>query len=436
MKTICRSITVLFSIVLVASCAQMTRIARQPEPEPVPLTAAHFRAKAVAHENHGDLPQALLAWQVAATIKDDPNTRKAIANLKQTMAAEAELHFKSGLASYRSGNLAKARIDFLKTIRVQPKHRGARYYLKTRLHASQQTVYKVRRGDSYSKIAAQIYGDPKKAYLVAYFNNNDPLKPLLAGTTLLLPVLDTRARQSRPSINTWLAKAQKALGKKKYDTALAYTAKIRKELAGHPKALKISDQAHFGKAAAYSAKGRYLEALKHLKKVRPSFSGRNQAIARARQHLLKQALEEKMRLAKTQMDQQTYDNAIHITEEILAQYPNHKQARKIHDEARYALAKQLIDGGEPVAAVEVLEKSDLSYKDTDQLLSLARARVKSQAEKHYRKGVNHFINEDLAHAIEQWRLALELNPEHPKASQDIENAMRLLEKYKTLETKP
>ena len=56
---------------------------------------------------------------------------------------------------------------------------------------TKQTTYKVHRGDSYSKIAAQIYGDPKQAYLIAYFNDHDPLKPLLTGVTLFLPVLDT-----------------------------------------------------------------------------------------------------------------------------------------------------------------------------------------------------------------------------------------------------
>jgi hypothetical protein len=59
--------------------------------------------------------------------------------------------------------------------------------------------------------------------------------------------------------------------------------------------------------------------------------------------------------------------------------------------------------------------------------------MKSQAEAHYRNGVKHFINEDLELAIEDWKHALELNPDHPKARQDIENAERLLEKLKAFE---
>ena len=70
------------------------------------------------------------------------------------------------------------------------------------------------------------------------------------------------------------------------------------------------------------------------------------------------------------------------------------------------------------------------------VLSLARARTKSQAETLYRDGVKQFINEDLEKAITTWKKVLELNPEHPKARQDMENAERLLEKLKALDKAP
>lgn len=436
MNTINRPFTMLLCILALLICTATIHLPPAAHAAPTPLSAKSFEEKALAHEKNGNLRQALLAWQIVAKIKSDPRAQQAIDDLKQAIAAEAELNFKRGLSYYRSGMFAKARNAFLRTIRVAPMHKGARYYLKKRLHMTGQTVYKVRRGDSYSKIAAKIYGDPKKAYLIAYFNDQDPVKPLLTGVTLFLPVLDTRARQAKPNINTWEAKAQKALDEKKYDTALAYTAKIKKELSGHPKALQISDEANFAKASAFTADGKYLSALEHLKQVRPSYKGRNEAISRARHHLLKRALKEKISEAETHLKEQAYERAIHVTEEILAQYPKNERARAIQNASRNTLAKQLLDGGEPTAAIELLEKTDPGYKNTEMLLSLARARVKSQAGKHYRKGVNHFINEDLENAIHEWRKALALNPDHPKARQDIENAGRLLEKYQTLDSKP
>ena len=85
------------------------------------------------------------------------------------------------------------------------------------------------------------------------------------------------------------------------------------------------------------------------------------------------------------------------------------------------------------SAMPAISRIEPSYEDTGQLLSLARARMKSQAETLYRDGVKYFINEDLEKAVETWKKALELNPEHPKARQDMENAQRLIEKLRALD---
>jgi tetratricopeptide (TPR) repeat protein len=428
--------TILFWVMTFCSCAGFLHAPSPTGPAMLPVSAQHFRERALAHEHSGALRQALLAWQIAQAIEDNPMTRQAIDHLKRTMTTQADAHFKIGLSYYAAGDFGKARNSFLETIRIQPDHSGARYYLKTRLHTVEQAVYKVLRGDSYSKIALKIYGDPKKAQLIAYFNDHDPIKPLLAGTTLLLPVLDPSSLHPRPDINHWIAQAQKALDQNRYDTALALVDKIKKEIPDHPKVLQISDQAHFAKARALLTTQQYLAALKHLKQVRPSFKGREKFLAQARHHLLQQALDKNLQLAEHHLARQEYDSAINVTEEILSLYPSNAPAKALSNEAQYALGKQLLERGEYAAAIELLQKSDPSYKEIRQLLSLARARVRSQADAHYRKGVNYFINEELKQAIIEWRQSLALNPDHPKARQDIENAQHLLEKYQALETVP
>ena len=47
--------------------------------------------------------------------------------------------------------------------------------------------------------------------------------------------------------------------------------------------------------------------------------------------------------------------------------------------------------------------------------------------------MKHFLNEELEKAIASWKKALALNPKHPKAAQDIENAERLLDKWRNLD---
>jgi hypothetical protein len=54
------------------------------------------------------------------------------------------------------------------------------------------------------------------------------------------------------------------------------------------------------------------------------------------------------------------------------------------------------------------------------------------AQIYYRNGVKDFINEDLESAIAEWEKALVCNPDHEKASENIDNARRLLEKIETL----
>ncbi len=427
---------ILLSVLLVCSCADLLKFSIAENPAPGPTSAQYFREKALTLEDGGELRQALLAWQIAATLEEDRQTRQALSALEQTIANTAELKFKEGLTDYRAGEFAKARQAFLKTIRLVPTHKGARYYLKTRLHTTDQGAYKVRRGDSYSKIASQNYGDFYAAYLIAYYNDLDPLKPLLAGTTLLLPVLDMKTGRPKPSVTLWITKAQKALNQKRYDTALALVAKLKKRTSGNPKVSQISDRAHYGIGMQYLNDQKELAALNHLKQVRPSYPGRKKALAQARGHIQKQALAENLKLAEQHLSNKEYESVINITEEILRQSPANTESKALLNAAHYALGKQLLESGEMVAAADLLGKADKTYKDTSQLLSLAKAKIRSEADAHYRKGVNYFINEDLERAVAEWRRALALHPQHPKARQNIENANRLLEKYKALETKP
>jgi cytochrome c-type biogenesis protein CcmH/NrfG len=51
---------------------------------------------------------------------------------------------------------------------------------------------------------------------------------------------------------------------------------------------------------------------------------------------------------------------------------------------------------------------------------------------HYRNGVKHFINEDLKAAVDEWEKALDCNPDHAKARENIANARRIMKKIETM----
>jgi tetratricopeptide (TPR) repeat protein len=53
---------------------------------------------------------------------------------------------------------------------------------------------------------------------------------------------------------------------------------------------------------------------------------------------------------------------------------------------------------------------------------------RSGAERHYNKGVAHFLIQELPQAVKEWEEALRLNPEHPNAGMDLQKARNIMKK--------
>ena len=396
--------------------------------------AETYRDKALAQEKRGELQAALLTWQVVARLEpQNERTPKIIKTLKRAIDNAARVHYQEGVRLYRNGDESGARREFLITLRLKPDHKWAARFLKKRLHVRPRTYYKVLRGDSFIRIATKIYRDPTKAYIIAYFNDLDPQKPLLAGKTLIMPELEAKYLLLQPNTSAVLDQAQKALEEKHYQEVLELTARIKENEPGHSKARHLADSARYQYGLSLLEKKRNLAAMEQLKKVSPSFKGRNKAIRRARNSIQNQVVAEKMKKAEADLQHKDYAGVINITEEILSLSPDHPEAKALSNTAHYALGKLLIDQNENARAIEVLSAIEKNYEDTAQLMTLAQGRLNAEAETHYRNGVKHFLNEELEKAIQEWKQALALNPKHPKAGQDIENAMRLLDKWRGLE---
>jgi tetratricopeptide (TPR) repeat protein len=396
-----------------------------------------YREMALAFEKQDEPQQAILCWEAVAQLAPaKQDVPKIIADLKRKAAKAARGHFQRGLEQYQAGDLNKAMREFLIAIRLDPGNEQARYYLKTRLQNPDQTVYRVQPGDSFIKIASDVYKDPTKAYWVAYFNDLDPRKPLQIGTNLLLPALEKAYLIPRSDIQNLLAKARKAFEKKHYTRVYSLTEAILKEIPNHPQASKLADAARFDQGMDLMRQKHYLAAIELFKQISPRYPKRDAVITKARDRVRRQAIDVKLEEARRLLRSAAWGSVINATEEILKQDPNNDKAKMLFSNASYKLGKLLLDRGQAVKAIEVLSRIEPSYEDAGQLLSLARARVKAQAEVLYRDGVKQFINEDLERAIQTWKKVLELNPDHLKARQDMENAQRLLEKLRALDKKP
>ncbi len=433
MRRFCRWLPVILLLVCSTGCRSTWQdITDRLTPLPV-----HYRQRALQHEQAGEYHQALLAWRVSHRLDpDNSEVKKAIASLKKTISRQSQYHYHNGLKLYKAGDFTKARQAFLTVIRINPWHSPSRHYLKTSLQNPSRATYKVKRGDSFIRIATKFYEDPSKAYMIAHFNGMNPKKPLLTGTVLRLPVLDPAILLPKSNIKSLLQQAQKAYDRQAYEQVVAFTTKILDEIPGHPKARHLADEALLNTGKKLMKREQYRQALAQYKKISPKHKMRAQSIKMARLELERQDLAKKLESAQSYLDRGDFPETMDAAEEILDQHPDNAQARELLNLAGYASGKMLLEKGQEKEAIERLNKVDPEYSDTAQLLSLARARTKATAETLYRDGVKHFINEDLERAIAAWQEALNLNPDHPKARQDMENATRLLEKWRDLEKAP
>ena len=80
-------------------------------------------------------------------------------------------------------------------------------------------------------------------------------------------------------------------------------------------------------------------------------------------------------------------------------------------------------------ALERFNHVDPGYRDVRDLIASAKIQL---AEVHYISGIKYFTEENLDKAVEEWEETLKLNPQHPKAKGDIENAAKLLQKLKEI----
>ena len=112
--------------------------------------------------------------------------------------------------------------------------------------------------------------------------------------------------------------------------------------------------------------------------------------------------------------------------------PDPTAVARLAAEARYREALEYYDHQRYREARAVLENMEESHEAGTALKATVHDRLVELAQVHYRNGVKHFINEDLNKAIAEWEIALDCDPDHAKARENIENARRLLEKIETL----
>ncbi len=122
-----------------------------------------------------------------------------------------------------------------------------------------------------------------------------------------------------------------------------------------------------------------------------------------------------------------YNEALSVAEEIILYDPVNSKINDLINASYYQMGKKLNREKKYQEALSMFNHLDPDYKDVQENIILVKNNL---AERHYNRGIKYYIDEELDKAIKEWETTLSLNPGHPKAKNDIENARSLL---KTLE---
>jgi tetratricopeptide (TPR) repeat protein len=299
--------------------------------------------------------------------------------LEKEIRTKADGHVRKGKEQYREGKYAEARREFLAALAYDPHLMEAAEYLKHRLARVDFQTYVTKAGDTPRSVAQEIYKDPSKDFLVAYFNGLDAGASYGHGTRLTLPLLDI-------------------------------------PVAGGP---RVPPRAN-APVPSYGT-------------GRPQAPPTSAGPAPTRPPVGSAVPEESLEQAQAALRAGEYMKAATTAERILAKSPGNRAARELRNAAYYQLGTDLLRKKVYDDALRMLRKVDASYKDQKQLIAQVESRLRKEAESHYAAGLKRFLAEDLEGAVEEWEATLSLNPEHPKAKKDLEKARRLLEQVKAMQ---
>jgi tetratricopeptide (TPR) repeat protein len=157
-----------------------------------------YRKLADSAEKAGDLRRALLYREVVEGFApDDAGARERVERLKRKIRGEADRHYRAALALEEKGESAKALREFLAVLVLDPDNEAAFRRVKNVTDGKNggagagSRFWTVREGDTLRKIAGEVYRDPDKEFLIAYFNPLPKGSLLSIGTELRLPDVDT-----------------------------------------------------------------------------------------------------------------------------------------------------------------------------------------------------------------------------------------------------
>ena len=340
--------------------------AQRPAPPPTdprePLVARHVE-QAAALERTGDLRRAADELKIALTIRPaDAAASAALKTLEATIEGQVAERIRAGRAALARGVQVEARRQFLAALALDPGNRVAFDALQTDTKEVGFITHTVRSGDTLAALAQRYYGDRSRSEVIWETNQLTPNPRLVAGTILKIPEIPgVPFVQSEPRRPAAPATPPPATARTEPPVKEEFAAEVNPLLAEAREALDRKD---------------WNEALSDVDRFLATNPGNADGIAVKKQALYQQG--------KTQLDSRHYT--------------------------------------ESYRALVQLARLQPDYEDSAKLLQQARTRA---IEQHYAQGLRLYQEEKLAEAISEWRLVLDLDPQHANAKKNMDQAEKL-----------
>ncbi len=347
------------------------------------LAAPHNQASEQL-ERAGELRRALDERKIALTIDpDDGKAQDAKRRLEQGIQRGVSQRLEEARAALSRGAYVEARRRFLAALALDPTNVSAQEALRNEAAEMDTVNHTVRGGETLASIAQQYYGDGARAEVIADANGLLPNARVAAGKTIKVPEIPgvpftppvRREMAALPPLALPAPPPPTAPGAPAVEAAIPPAPAAPVPPPAPPPPPPVNPLLA-GAEASYERK-QYAAALSDVDKYLAQNPSSTEGLA-----LKKQVL---YRMGKTQYDQKNYDGAY----------------RSLTDLAKLAP----------------------TYEDSGALIQDTRRKLIDQ---HYSRGIGYYREEKLREAITEWRLVLELDPQHVNAKRYIEQSEKLL----------
>jgi tetratricopeptide (TPR) repeat protein len=343
------------------------------------LAALHIEASD-RFEKAGELRRALDESKIALTINPgDAKAQEARKRLEGLIARGVTQRIDEGRAALARGAYVEARRRFLAALALDPTNPTAQEALRNQAREMDTVNHTVRGGDTLASLAQQYYGDSARAEVIADSNGLALNTRLTPGRTIKVPEIP--GVPFRPP------------GRTEGVAALP-------PLTPPPAAAPTPAPPGAAEAAIPPPPP----------PAPPPPPERNVLLAGAENALQKRQ----------------YTAALSDIDRFLAQNPGNAEGLAVRKQALYGVAKSQFEGKNYDGAyrsLSELAKVAPGYEDSSTLIQESRRRMIDQ---HYSQGIRFYREEKLKEAIAEWRIVLELDPQHANAKKNIEQSEKLL----------